>query len=123
MLSLDPEIVLAQARSQLSQEREQKLRELGFKFGEDAVKLLDEAATEGLPLYAQAAGRAIGIEMCWRGTAHPFALHPTWKALSEKPWDEVLKALREPVLPRASAGGAARGAAGGVGSGPCGRRW
>lgn len=64
----------------------------------DAVKLLDEAATEGLPLYAQAAGRAIGIEMCWRGTAHPFALHPTWKALSEKPWDEVLKALRSPEI-------------------------
>ncbi|TNE87610.1 MAG: D-aminoacylase [Deltaproteobacteria bacterium] len=55
---------------------------------------VNAAAERGVPLYAQSAGRAIGILMCWRGTAHPFALTPTWKRLSELPWEEALAALK-----------------------------
>ena len=40
-------MALAQARSQLSQEREQQLRDTGFKFGEDAVKLLVATSVAG----------------------------------------------------------------------------
>jgi N-acyl-D-amino-acid deacylase len=36
---------------------------------------LDEAAADNVPIYAQVAGRSIGIMMCWEGTAHPFAAH------------------------------------------------
>lgn len=71
------------------------------KLWEQALPVLDQAAAEGVPLYAQAAGRAIGIEMCWRGTAHPFALHPTWKSLAGKPWDEVKAALNTDAVRRA----------------------
>jgi N-acyl-D-aspartate/D-glutamate deacylase len=56
-----------------------------------------EAAVEGgAPLWAQCAGRAIGILMNFRTTAHPFALHPTFQALADKPWPEQLAALRTP---------------------------
>jgi len=68
---------------------------------EQALPVLDQAQADGVPLYAQAAGRAIGILMCWRGTAHPFALHPTWKKLADKPWDEILAALRTPEVRQA----------------------
>lgn len=63
------------------------------KLWEQVLPVLDEARADGVPLYAQAAGRAIGILMCWRGTAHPFALHPTWLELSKRPWDEIKSAL------------------------------
>lgn len=66
------------------------------KLWEQALPVLEQAAADGVPLYAQAAGRAIGILMCWQGTAHPFALHPTWKAIAELPWEQRLQALREP---------------------------
>lgn len=54
------------------------------------------AAERGVPLYAQAAGRAIGVLMTWRGTAHPFALMPTWKRLAELPWEDALAELKKP---------------------------
>lgn len=55
---------------------------------------LEAAAERGAPLYAQAAGRAIGIVMNWRLTAHPFVLHPTFEKLASLPWEEQLAALR-----------------------------
>ena len=64
-----------------------------WKKGLDGVR---DAGERGVPLFAQAAGRAIGILMTWRGTAHPFALHPTWKRLSELPWEEALVELKKP---------------------------
>ncbi|MFK7928347.1 MAG: amidohydrolase family protein [Myxococcota bacterium] len=71
------------------------------KLWEGVLPVLDQARADGVPLYAQAAGRAIGILMCWRGTAHPFALHPTWKALSQRPWDEIVAALGTPEVRQA----------------------
>lgn len=61
-----------------------------------AVDELEQASAEGTKLTAQVAGRSIGICMCWRGTAHPFALHPSWQALSTRPWSEQLATLRTP---------------------------
>jgi N-acyl-D-amino-acid deacylase len=57
---------------------------------------VERAGAEGLPLYAQAAGRAIGIHQSWRGTAHPFALCNTWAGISHLPWEEQLRHLQDP---------------------------
>jgi len=42
------------------------------------LRLLEEVAETGAPVYAQVAGRAIGIIMSWHLTAHPFALKPSY---------------------------------------------
>jgi len=60
------------------------------------VGVLEEAAEQDIPLFAQAAGRAIGIMMCWRGTAHPFATYPTWHSIKDLPWPEQLAHLKDP---------------------------
>lgn len=59
---------------------------------------LEAAADRGAPLWAQCAGRAIGILMNWRVTAHPFVLHPTFQALSGLPWPELLTKLKDPEI-------------------------
>lgn len=59
---------------------------------------LEAAGDRGAPLFAQCAGRAIGILMNWRVTAHPFVLHPTFQAISTLPWDELLAKLRDPAV-------------------------
>jgi N-acyl-D-amino-acid deacylase len=51
------------------------------------------------PVYGMAAGRAIGILMHLRTTAHPFALHPSFQALPAD-WPERLAALRDPEVRR-----------------------
>lgn len=62
----------------------------------EALAVLERAAADGVPLTGQVAGRSIGLCMCWRGTAHPFALHPSWQALATRPWSEQLATLRDP---------------------------
>ena len=47
---------------------------------------------------AQVAGRAIGIVMAWRGTAHPFALKPSWLQLYHAGWQAQWQALQDPAL-------------------------
>ncbi|MFT4624637.1 MAG: N-acyl-D-amino-acid deacylase, partial [Myxococcota bacterium] len=64
----------------------------------EGIAKLEAAVERGAPLWAQAAGRAIGIVMSWRTTAHPFALHPEWQKLSLLPWHEHLAALRNPAV-------------------------
>ena len=64
----------------------------------EAIHKLESAVERGAPLWAQAAGRAIGIVMNWRTTAHPFVLHPEWQKLSVLPWREQLAALRDPEV-------------------------
>jgi len=59
------------------------------------VGVLEEAASQDIPLFAQAAGRAIGIMMCWRGTAHPFATYPSWQTIKDLPWAEQLAHLQD----------------------------
>jgi N-acyl-D-amino-acid deacylase len=59
---------------------------------------LDDAAAAGVPLYAQTAGRAIGILMGLQATAHPFALHPSWLMMMNDPWEAKLAKLRDPAF-------------------------
>ena len=55
---------------------------------------LKNEINQGARIKAQTAGRAIGILMSWRGTAHPFALKPTWLGLAQRPWAEQWAALQ-----------------------------
>ncbi|MEZ4321005.1 MAG: amidohydrolase family protein [Myxococcota bacterium] len=59
---------------------------------------LEKAAADGLPLYAQCAGRAIGVQMSWRLTAHPFVAFPSMEAIASLPWSEQLEQLRDPAF-------------------------
>jgi len=68
------------------------------KLWEKVLPELDRAAADGVPLYAQAAGRAIGILMCWQGTAHPFALAPAFRELADLPWEQQRERLRDPAF-------------------------
>lgn len=64
----------------------------------DVLKLLEEAHAAGEPVYAQVAGRAIGILMSFRLTAHPFVAHPTFKEVMKLPWTEASQKLRDPSV-------------------------
>jgi N-acyl-D-amino-acid deacylase len=64
----------------------------------EVLAKLESHAAAGAPLYAQVAGRAIGILMGFRATAHPFVLHPSFKALQSLPWVEQLATLRDPAF-------------------------
>ncbi len=64
----------------------------------DLTKVLDEAAAEDVPLFAQVAGRAIGVVMCWEGTAHPFVPYPSYQRLAALPPLERRKKLLDPAV-------------------------
>ena len=59
----------------------------------DRLPIINEGPAEVL---AQVAGRAIGIVMSWQGTAHPFALKPSWLQLRDQGWQAQRTALRDP---------------------------
>ena len=59
---------------------------------------LDEADKEGLPIWAQVAGRPNGILMTWAGTAVPFMPYPSYMPLHGLAFDERLPKLREAGL-------------------------
>ncbi len=46
-----------------------------------SLRLLEEAAADGLPIYCQVAGRAIGILFAFDLTLHPFLFKPSWGEL------------------------------------------
>ncbi len=61
-----------------------------------SLRLLDEAAADGLPVFCQVAGRAIGILFAFDLTLHPFLFKPAWGDLAMLPPDERrAKALTE----------------------------
>lgn len=60
------------------------------------LDLLDEAAVEGLPIYAQVAGRSIGILYCLHGSIHPLLFHPAYAEVAHLSMAERLAALAEP---------------------------
>lgn len=47
----------------------------------EVADLLDRAAADGLEVYGQVAGRAVGVLMSWDGTLNPFMGRPTFEAL------------------------------------------
>ena len=58
--------------------------------------LLDGAAADGLPLYAQIAGRSIGILYCLHGSVHPLLFHPAYAEVAHLPMPERVAALADP---------------------------
>ena len=57
---------------------------------------LEAAVADGAEVYAQVAGRAIGIVMSWHLTAHPFAARPSFLALVDKSPAEKQAAISDP---------------------------
>ena len=66
----------------------------------DIVPILDRANERGLPLVAQVAGRAIGVVMNWRLTAHPFRLFPAFhaEAYNHPEWEDLRVRLQDPEV-------------------------
>jgi N-acyl-D-amino-acid deacylase len=62
----------------------------------EVLGLLDEAAQANIPLYAQVAGRSIGILYCLHGSIHPLMFHPAYSEIGHLPMPERLAALNEP---------------------------
>ena len=62
----------------------------------DVLRLLDEAHADGLPIYAQVAGRTIGILYCLHGSVHPLLFHPAYGEVAHLPMPERLVALADP---------------------------
>ncbi len=66
----------------------------------DVLLLLDEAALDGVPIVAQAAGRSIGMLACLEGSMHPLMFHPVWGELAGLSHDQLVAALGDPELRR-----------------------
>ncbi|MCU1391951.1 MAG: putative hydrolase [Ilumatobacteraceae bacterium] len=64
------------------------------------LQLLDEAAADGLPIYAQVAGRSIGILYCLHGSVHPLLFHPAYAEVAHLPMPARLAALADPARRR-----------------------
>ncbi|MFM2078073.1 MAG: hypothetical protein RJA49_1963 [Actinomycetota bacterium] len=62
----------------------------------DVLRLLDEAHRDGLPIFAQVAGRSIGILYCLQGSIHPLMFHPAYQEVMHLPLSGQLAALGEP---------------------------
>jgi N-acyl-D-aspartate/D-glutamate deacylase len=62
----------------------------------EVLGLLDQAHQDGLPIFAQIAGRTIGILYCLQGSVHPLLFHPAYQEIAHLPLPERLAALAEP---------------------------
>lgn len=60
------------------------------------LTLLEESQAEGLPIYAQVAGRPPGVLMCLQGTANPLLSSPTYLGLHQLPHAEKVARLQDP---------------------------
>lgn len=63
----------------------------------DVLGLLDEADAAGDQLFAQVAGRSIGILYCLQGSVHPLLFHPAYVEVAHLALPERLAALAEPA--------------------------
>jgi N-acyl-D-aspartate/D-glutamate deacylase len=63
----------------------------------EVLRLLDEAAADGLDIVAQVAGRSIGILYCLHGSVHPLLFHPAYAEVADLPMPARLAALAEPA--------------------------
>jgi len=62
----------------------------------EVLGLLDDAIDADVPLYAQVAGRSIGILYCLHGSVHPLLFHPAYAEVAGLPMAERLVALADP---------------------------
>lgn len=67
------------------------------------LTLLEESQAEGLPIYAQVAGRPPGVLMCLQGTANPLLNSPTYLGLHALPHGEKVARLQDPAVQAAIA--------------------
>jgi N-acyl-D-aspartate/D-glutamate deacylase len=64
----------------------------------EALARLEEAAARGAELYAQIAGRPVGLLMGLEATYHPFLDRPSYAAIHDLPAEEQVAKLRDPGL-------------------------
>lgn len=62
----------------------------------EVLGLLDDAARDNVALYAQIAGRSIGILYCLHGSVHPLLFHPAYAEVVHLPMPERVRALSDP---------------------------
>ncbi|MFM2072506.1 MAG: hypothetical protein RLZZ623_2769 [Actinomycetota bacterium] len=62
----------------------------------EVLPLLERAHADELSIYAQVAGRTIGILYCLHGSIHPLLFHPAYAEVAHLPMPERLRALAEP---------------------------
>ena len=62
----------------------------------EVLGLLEHAEQAGLPIYAQVAGRSIGILYCLHGSVHPLLFHPAYAEVADLPMPDRLRALADP---------------------------
>ena len=62
----------------------------------EVLQLLDTAHADGLPMFAQVAGRTIGILYCLHGSVHPLLFHPAYAEVALLPMWQRLAALADP---------------------------
>ncbi len=62
----------------------------------EILRLLEQADADGVEVYGQVPGRAVGILMSWDGTVNPFVGRPSFEALSGLSSQERRAALLEP---------------------------
>jgi N-acyl-D-aspartate/D-glutamate deacylase len=64
----------------------------------EALSRAEEAASRGAQLYAQVAGRPVGLLMGLEATYHPFLDRPSYAAIHDLPVEDQVAKLRDPQL-------------------------
>ncbi len=64
----------------------------------EVLHKLEAVAAEGVPLYCQVAGRAVGILLCWQGTVHPFTGYLSHACMGHRDWAFRLEKLKDPAF-------------------------
>ncbi|MCC2597104.1 amidohydrolase family protein [Pusillimonas sp. MFBS29] len=59
---------------------------------------LDQARDQKIPLMGGISGRPLGILFSWQSSLHPFIAHPTFMALQDLPFDQMIAKLRDPEI-------------------------
>jgi len=62
------------------------------------LSMLDECQEKDIPVFAQCAGRSIGICMSLQATAHPFAAYPAWLEMLHDSWEDKKAKLLDPAF-------------------------
>ncbi len=65
---------------------------------QEVLPLLEQAHADGLPIFAQVAGRGIGIILCLEGSAHPLLVCPAYWEIAELPLVERVEKLNDPAF-------------------------
>ncbi|MFM1751812.1 MAG: hypothetical protein RL119_774 [Actinomycetota bacterium] len=61
------------------------------------LDLMTQAHAENIPVFAQVAGRSIGILYCLHGSVHPLLFHPAYVEVQHLPMEQRIAALSDPI--------------------------